>query len=98
MSDIENVKSVVISVDRELWKSAKVLAAQQERPVRLVVADGLRLMLKAPDAPITHEHEVWEALGWKISNRLNDTSVEDALGCAPSLTGLSPEEAIRRSR
>ena len=36
----------MIEIDKELWKSAKVLAAQQESPVKLVVADGLRLVLK----------------------------------------------------
>ena len=46
MASIDYVKNVFVSVDRELWKAAKVLAVKQDRPVRLVVADGLRLMLK----------------------------------------------------
>ena len=46
MAGIDYVKNVFVSVDRELWKAAKVLAVKQDRPVRLVVADGLRLMLK----------------------------------------------------
>ena len=44
---LTDVKSVVVSVDRELWKAAKVLAVKRDRPVRLVVADALRLMLRA---------------------------------------------------
>ena len=73
--DYTKTKNVVVSIDTELWKAAKMLAAKQDRAVKLVVADGLRLLLKEDQA-----------------------SVEEALGCAPSLTGLSPEEAIRRSR
>ena len=55
MSNIDYVKSVVVSVDKELWKAAKVLAAQQERPVRLVVADGLRLLLKQDQARVDEQ-------------------------------------------
>ena len=40
------VKKVIISIDRDLWRAAKILAARQERPARLVVADGLKLMLR----------------------------------------------------
>ena len=50
MENIEYVKSVVVMVDKKLWKAAKVLAVNQDRPVRLVVADGLRLVLKAAEA------------------------------------------------
>ena len=43
---------------KDLWKSAKVLAAQQERPVKMLVADGLRLLLKQDQAsvePLSHD-------------------------------------------
>ena len=47
MSNVDDVKDVMVSIDKELWKDAKVLAAKQERPVRLVVADALRFMVDA---------------------------------------------------
>ena len=47
---IDYVKTVFVSVDKDLWKAAKVLAVNQDRPVKLVVADGLRLMLEAAEA------------------------------------------------
>ena len=46
MSNIDHVKSVMVSVDKELWREAKHLAVKRERPVRLIVADGLRLLLE----------------------------------------------------
>ena len=55
MSNIDYVKSVVVSVDKELWKAAKVLAVKQDRPVRLVVADGLRLLLKQDQSSVVDE-------------------------------------------
>ena len=42
----ENEKSVIVSIDKNIWKAARVLAIQQERPVKNIVADGLRLVIK----------------------------------------------------
>ena len=36
----------MVSIDKELWREAKHLGVKQGRPVRLVVADGLRLLLE----------------------------------------------------
>ena len=55
----ENEKSVIVSIDRNIWKAARVLAIQQERPVKLVVADGLRLLLKQ-DQPTVRVDEFWD--------------------------------------
>ena len=52
MNNIDYVKNVMVSVDKDLWKAAKVLAVKQDRPVRLVVADGLRLLLKQDQAQV----------------------------------------------
>ena len=45
-----NVKNVFIQIEKDLWKAAKVLAAQQERPVKVLVAEGLRLLLEQDQA------------------------------------------------
>ena len=38
----EHEKMVVVAIDRSIWKEARMLAIQQERPVKLVVDDALR--------------------------------------------------------
>ena len=46
MGNIDHVTNVFVPIEKELWKAAKVLAVQRERPVKVLVADGLRLLLK----------------------------------------------------
>ena len=50
--NIDYSKTVFVSIEKELWKAAKQLAIRQERPVRHVVADGLRLILKQDQAEV----------------------------------------------
>ena len=63
----------MIQVDKELWKAAKVLAAKQERPVKMLVAVGLRLLLKEDQAFVA---EALQEDGWP-----GQSSAGGKIGC-----------------
>ena len=66
MINVIDVKYVNLLIDKELWKSAKILAAKEDLPVRLVVAEGLRLLLKQDQVevdPVQSWHQEAEAGG-----------------------------------